>query len=495
MGELMALSYFTENFSKTTPYVINKYSTYKFDDEHILVTTEYGAWILLSKDEYDLLRLNRVEEDQNLFNNLEETGIIITENNIKKVVDDYRKRFGHLFNGINLHILTPTLRCNQKCIYCQANSRPANEKKYDMDEDTAKSVVDFIFQTPSKFLTIEFQGGEPLLNYEVLQFIVEYVKKKNNSYIPNKSGVYSGKKDITFQLVSNLTLMDNDIAKYLIDNKIRICTSLDGPKDLHNKNRPYSNGKGSYDDVVVWIDFFKKERKYHLFSTALPTITRFSLSYPEEIVDEFLSHGITHTRARPLNITGLAIQSWEKIGYTSEEFFEFWKKYAECILSKNRQGIFFWDEDIVFYLKRIISKEPMNHACLNKPCGIGTIQCAYNYKGEIYTCDEARADETFKLGNVKENSYREIFTSPAIASLIGLSCGVSLLCDTCPWNAYCSPCLITTYGSQKNLIPKLSSDFLSKIRGSQVKYVFEKLLFSKDKEILFGWLKRIFTHL
>ena len=173
--------YLTENFLKDVPYTVNKFSTHKFDDNNILVTTDHGSWAVLSKEEHELLLNNKIQEDLKLFDVLEERGVILTEKNHTSIIETFKERFSYLSNGIGLHIIAPTLRCNQRCVYCHANSKDLNAKDYDMDEDIAKSVVDFIFQTPAKFVTIEFQGGEPLVLFPIVQYIIEYAKKKNNA--------------------------------------------------------------------------------------------------------------------------------------------------------------------------------------------------------------------------------------------------------------------------------------------------------------------------
>ena len=484
----MALSLFVNESIIDIPHVVNKYWFRKFDDDHILITAEHGAWVSLNKQEFDLLRSDNITQDLNLFGILEEKGIITTERNIERLTQMYRDRFHYLFNGVSLHIITTTLRCNHRCVYCYASSKPLTAKGFDMDRDTAKAVVDFIFQTPSKHITIEFQGGEPLVNFPIIEYMFEYAKKKNKTSTCTRNGIWIGKKNIEFQMVSNFSLMDDDILNFIIKNKIRICTSLDGPKEVHDKNRHYSNGS-SYEKVVYWIEKIIKEKKYEYFKNAISTLTKFSLPFYKEIVDEYVKHGFKNIKARPANIAGVAMSMWKKIGFSSEEYVDFWKKYFKYILSLNKRGIKLRDVDTTFMLRRIIPLIPPSNACLGAPCGACLIQAGYNQWGDVYTCDEARSNEIFKLDNVKESNYKEIYTTPNALNFIGLTSMVSSGCDNCVWHPYCSPCLVSTYGEQKNLISKLPSDFFCKIRGKQTEYIFEKLLLSEeDRKILIGWL-------
>lgn len=278
--------------------------------------------------------------------------------------------------------------------------------------------------------------------------------------------------------------MDDDILKYFLDNKVHIATSLDGPKELHDRNRPYRNGKGTYDDVVNWISIINKQ---YSGLTALPTITKFSLPYAREIVDEYVKNKFSRTKMRELNVAGMTINAWKEIGYTGEEFMKFWKECLEYVIALNKKDVKFLDETAKDILRRIMCRKSALNACLNSPCGVGTIQCAYNHKGDVYTCDEARSDDTFKIGNVKKNNYKEIFTSKPVENFIRLSSCTSFSCDSCVWHSYCSPCLVSIYGKQNTMVPKFPNLFCE-IRGEQTKEIFRKLIFSNDKNILVKWL-------
>lgn len=320
----MVTSFF--DYPESLQYVENRYVSKRLDNGDYILTIDDGAWALLSKSEYDMLKTRRVSEDPQLFKKLENLGIILTKSNQDKIVDDYCARFAHIFNGTSLHITAITSRCTQRCLYCYVNPKPLNSKGFDMDEDTAKKVVDFIFQTPSPSVTMEFQGGEPLLNFPVLQYMVDYSKKLNKKY----------KKHLVHTVVTNLTVMTEDILKYLIKNKVAICTSLDGPKEVHDKNRRYLGGGGTHDDVVHWIKDIKTQFAYNIH--ALPVITRFSLPYAREIVDEYIKMRFDRIRIKYMIYCGLARENWGKIGYTPDEYLNFWKEVFDYCLSLNKNG-------------------------------------------------------------------------------------------------------------------------------------------------------------
>jgi len=461
-------------------FILNKFNHFQFDEDHILITTDYGSWVVLSKEEYRLLRLGRAYEDPNLFRVLEERGIILTEDNITRVIQDFRERYHFLFRGPSLHIVIPTFRCNQKCIYCHSAPKTLEEKKYDMDEETAKAIVDFIFKSPAKLLVIEFQGGDPLLNFDILKTIVEYAEEVSRRV----------KKKVLFNLVTNLTLMTEEILQFLIDHHIMgLATSLDGPKEVHDKNRKYLSGKGSYDDVVYWIKRLKTEYRGKFNLNALTTITRYSLEYPKEIPEELARLGFDGVWLRFMNNLGFAKKEWKKIGYTPEEYIKFWKESSQHIMRINMRRPFL-EIMTTILLKKILNKMDPMFVDIQTPCGAAITQLLYDHKGDIFTCDEAKIDPIFKIGNVKTTSYTDVFRNPTVVSMIDISSRFASLCDACPWFAYCGICLVNVYESTGTIIPKLPLDFRCRVFKEMIKSIFYNLIFSQThRRVYLNWVR------
>jgi uncharacterized protein len=437
-----------------------------------LVTNRYGCHAMLSEAEYRSLLNNDLDED--LHARLEAAGVILTDNNRDRIVEICRAKNESLFQGASLHIVVPTLRCNQCCVYCHAASKPKDAAGYDMDEETAKKTVDFIFQTPSPSVTIEFQGGEPLLNLPIVKFIVAYANKAN----------LKCKKSLRFSIVTNLTLMTDEILQYLINEKVGICTSLDGPREVHNANRKYLDGSGSYDDVIKWIRKIKEIKPLHL--NALTVVTRYSLSHPREIVDELVGLGFPMIWTKQINYLGYATNTWKKIGYTPEEYADFYKKIIEYIVQDDKK---IRDVFTTFILTKVLNQQEPNFLDLQNPCGAAIGQLAYNYDGSIYSCDEGRMipDGVFRLGSV-EQSYREVICSRETCSLIQASINDIYICDSCVFKPYCGLCPVCTYSAEGTLIPKLPLDSRCRILKMIFSYVFYGLEYSKEHRKVFeGW--------
>ncbi|MCD6371638.1 MAG: His-Xaa-Ser system radical SAM maturase HxsB [Candidatus Aenigmarchaeota archaeon] len=463
-------------------YILNFFRVHRFGENKNLITTDHGAWVLLDDEEFKLLRTHKVERDPKLFSVLKEKGIIITKSNIEKVIELYRSRFHFLFYGPTLHIVVPTFRCNFKCVYCHSRAKDPTEKKWDMDEDIAKKIVDFILKFPARELIIEFQGGEPLLHFEAVKTIVEYARAREAEV----------KKKINFSLVTNMSVMTEEKLEFL--KKMRVVglsTSLDGPEYVHNKNRKYINGAGTYKNVVYWVRKIKEEYSQFFSLSALTTITKYSLNYPEEIAKEIYDLGFNTVWFRFLNNLGFAHDVWEKIGYTPEEFLAFYKKGLNFVIEELNKSRVFAENFGRIIAKKILETNDPVFVDLQAPCGAGIGQLLYDFKGDIFTCDEAKIlGETFKLGNVRESSINDIYKSEKLKAMVDISSKFPLICDACPWFPYCGICPVGLFVSQGNIIPKLSGEFRCSIFKELIKLIFKKILFDeKARKVLISWTK------
>lgn len=154
-------------------------------------------------------------------------------------------------------------------------------KNMDMTMETARKVVDTIFYSSAPSVTIEFQGGEALVNWNVLKFIVEY------SYF--KSQILQ--KEVVFLLVTNLTLMTEEKLQWLLDHNVGISTSLDGDKLTHNSQRIWKEGD-SYQNVTYWIkriteESIKRGAGENFRVGALTTWTKTSIKNYKNIIDTY----------------------------------------------------------------------------------------------------------------------------------------------------------------------------------------------------------------
>ena len=199
---------------------------------NVLLTNDAGKYAFLTPEEFRLFVSDQMDQNSETWRMLCERHFA-TEGTRETYLQQARQavvgNHAYLFRGTSLFILALTNRCNNRCVYCQAHgcAKPA-----DMTPETARTIIDRIAETNANGFTIEFQGGEPLENMPAMRAVVDQAKKA------------LADREYEMCLVSNLALMTDEIAEFLSENHISVSTSLDGPKDLHDLNRPQAGGKG-----------------------------------------------------------------------------------------------------------------------------------------------------------------------------------------------------------------------------------------------------------
>jgi len=267
--------------------------------DKFLLTNDVGRYCFLDSRTFGRFLQGTLPEGSKTTAGLREAGFVKDPPHYDCMAGQWRAKNAFLWQGPSLHIVVVTLRCNHRCVYCQANSKDFQDTRFDMTQETAQKVVDTIFQSPSQDLTIEFQGGEPLANWPVVKYIVDYARQKNGS----------ANKKLALHLVTNLSLMDEEKLEWLMEREVHFCTSLDGPEDLHNRNRIYLGGNSHADTVRWWKAIMKRTTGKIFRIDALMTTTRHSLAYPREIVDEYVRLGARGIYLRSLSPFGLGRRS------------------------------------------------------------------------------------------------------------------------------------------------------------------------------------------
>ncbi|OGS13766.1 MAG: His-Xaa-Ser system radical SAM maturase HxsB, partial [Elusimicrobia bacterium RIFOXYA2_FULL_58_8] len=423
-----------------------------------LLTNDWGGWSVLNAADFSAFSAGKLAQTHPKRADMAAGGFFLQSSDFSGCSEKFGKLHSSVFAGTSLHIMILTLRCNQKCVYCHASAKGVAEKRYDMDMATARKTVDFILSSSGKNLIIEFQGGEPFLNWEVLQFAVKYAREKAGKL----------KKNVDFKLVSNLSALDQGKLRFIFENNIGMGTSLDGPAALHNSQRLYGAGS-SHAQVVKWIKKFNASRPRYLKKgyvyrlTALATITRKALGNARALADEYLRLGLREIYARPLNPFGFTGANWRLIGYSAAEYLAFYRALLEHLISLNAKGVKVREKTAQTFLTKILGGTDPAHMDCRILCGAAIGQLAYNYNGDIYTCDEGRmlsvmGDESFRLGNVAETSYPQVLENPVTKTLCVASCLESLPgCADCAFKPFCGVCPINSYFAG-SLFPQKAND-------------------------------------
>ena len=459
---------------------LNYFNFKQFGNE-VLMTNDFGQYIFVNQEDFQKVLSLKIEPNTELYKQLIEKRMIYDETELEfSSLNKYalREIKGHVNTATALHIFVVTTICNMSCIYCQANNGESCSHLV-MDSEMAEKAVDIALQSPERSLCFEFQGGEPLVNFETIKHIVEYTEAHKDGH------------DITYTVVTNLTLLTDEILDFLVEHQFEISTSIDGNELVHNHNRPFADGKPTFDKVLSSI---KKIRERGLHVGAIETTTKYSLKYPKEIVQTYVDLGFDSIFIRPLTPLGKATKGWEEIGYTPEEFIDFYKQALDEIIAINKKGRFIKENHATILLRRIRG-DYMNYMELRSPCGAGVGQLAYYADGNIFTCDEGRmlhemGKSTFKLGNVYESNYEDLINNGVCKTV----CASSILetiptCCDCVYQPYCGTCPVVNYALYGDVIEKEPRGYKCRTYSGILDYIFSKFYENDEKtiQVLNSW--------
>jgi uncharacterized protein len=400
----------------------------------VLVTNMVGEHLFLTEEEFGALAGQKLPEDSVLVRRLRAKHVIREAGDelpVELLAIKARTRYRRLQEFTALHILVASLRCEHSCPYCQVSRQSSDKGAYDMSTETASIALDSAFRSPSHNIKIEFQGGEPLLNFDLIEEVVLDAKARNEV----------SKKNLGFVIATNLALLDDRVIDFCRSHDIYISTSLDGPADLHNKNRPRP-GRNSWELATDGIRRVREELGVDKVS-ALMTTTRQSLGRVREIIDTYVELGLTSLFLRPLSPYGFAIKTKSFAAYDVERWLPFYEEGLDYILELNRAGVPMVEQYAATILKKMLTNDDPGYVDLTSPAGIGIGAVVYNYDGEVYASDEGRmlaemGDKTFRLGNLHQDSYEEIMLSEALLAPLEESFTLSApMCQDCAFEPYC----------------------------------------------------------
>ena len=464
------------------------FQQWKRKKDKIFLTNDFGGRIELADDEFV-----KILDNPSLANIPEKCfngGFVSERLDTQNLGISWLRSHCNICLAPILQIIVLTMRCNMQCVYCQAGSPGKHDASFDMSLETARKSVDFAFNTPSPVLNFEFQGGEPLLNWNVLSKTIEYIRSKEEE---------TGKKT-HISLISNFLLMDEKKADFLLQNEVTLCSSLDGPECVHKKNR-HSENDISYETVRKWLKYFRKKHDsqsgsaYRVFKPgAIVTVTKHSLNYAKDIIDEYISAGMEHIYLRPVSKIGYAAKNWDSIGVSPEEFLSFYKQALLYILDLNKKGTLIREKACMIFCDKILQLGNGGNYDIDSPCGAGTGQIAYNYDGNIYTCDEARmlameGDDLFRIGNVND-PVEKVLTADAVrACKYASELNSQPLCSRCAYKPYCGICPVFNYATQGSLSGNMATNFRCAVNKGQLDLIFDILENKENEEIIRKWFQ------
>lgn len=317
-----------------------------------------------------------------------------------------------------------------------------------------------VFRSPNRSIKIEFQGGEPILNWPLIEYVVNEAKRRN---------LIEG-RDLQFVITSTLSLITDEMLEFCRLNNIYLSSSLDGPEDLHNKNRPRP-GRDSHKRFVEGLTKARNVLGIDNVS-ALMTTSPSSLDRVKEIIDEYVRLGFNGIFLRHLSPYGFAIKTKSYASYNSERWLEFYKEGLAYILELNRNGVEFVEYYSSIILTKMLTERDPGFVDLSNPSGAGISAVVFNYDGNVYASDESRmlkemGDDSFCIGNVHYNTYEEIFTSEKLLDALENSFTLSApMCNDCAFEPWCGAEPVFHHGTAGDVLGrKPESEFCKRQTG------------------------------
>jgi His-Xaa-Ser system radical SAM maturase HxsB len=372
----------------------------------------------------------------------------------------YRTRLAPLAGSTGLHIFVVTLRCDHSCHYCQVSRQTEDKQHFDMSREHADKALALAFRSPSPNIKIEFQGGEPLLHFDLVRYIVERAESINADL----------RKNLQFVVASNLSRLSDDVLTFCKAHTVFLSTSLDGPSDLHDVQRP-TRGGGSHGRTIEAIRRAREVLGPNSVA-ALMTTTPASLRRVEEIVDEYVRQEFHSIFLRSISPYGFAARTSLVRRYGAEDWIRFYKTGLAHVLHINESGYPLREEFTAILLQKMFSPSGTTYVDLQSPAGIGIGAIVYNYDGAVYASDEGRmlvemGDDSFRLGHLDTDSYESIMGSDALLSVLDTTMLEGApRCSDCAFLPYCGADPVFHKATQGNVVGhKAFSDFCKKQMG------------------------------
>lgn len=350
-------------------------------NSQVLITSETGEYLFVGESELPKIVHRQLDRQSSLYKDLLARHFIYepaVHVPFPEIAAQIRSKKSFLFGGPALHLFVVTLRCNHTCQYCQVSRAPLGGSHHDMSAEDALHAVDRLFESPSPVLTVEFQGGEPLLAFDRVRQIIEAISARNERE----------QRSIQYVISSTLHHLTDEILAFAKQHAVQFSTSLDGPAFLHNANRPTPE-KNAYQRTLEGIQRARHTLGHDAVS-ALTTLTARSLEHPQAIIDEYVKQGFNSISLRPLSPYGFAKKSGHRLDYSMDHYLAFYKQALEYLIKLNSEGTYLSEGYASLLLNNILTPFSSGYVDLRSPLGAAVGTLVYNYDGDVYPSDEAR---------------------------------------------------------------------------------------------------------
>ena len=311
---------------------------------------------------------------------LQKAGKLFAPDTFEPMAGKLKEKTAGVVKALCLHIAHT---CNLNCSYCFASQGKYNGERAVMSFEVGKRALDFLIENSGTRhnLEVDFFGGEPLMNFQVVKDLVAYARSIEKEY----------NKNFRFTLTTNGVLVDDDVIEWANKECSNVVLSLDGRKEVHDRFRVDHAGNGSWEKIVPKFQHFVEKRgnkNYYMRGT-------FTHANPDFLNDikEMLRLGFTELSMEPV-----VCAEDDPSALTQEDLpvvLEQYEQLAELMLNRHREG-----KPFTFYHYMLDLK---SGPCIYKRisgCGSGTEYMAVTPWGDLYPCHQFVGEEKFKLGNI-----------------------------------------------------------------------------------------------
>lgn len=331
-----------------------------------------------------------IEEVYEEIKGLYSQGVLFTEDEYEDYITEFKER-PTVVKALCLHIAHD---CNLACKYCFAEEGEYHGDRSMMSFEVGKQALDFLVENSGnrRNLEVDFFGGEPLMNFEVVKQLVAYGRSLEDEH----------NKKFRFTLTTNGVLLDDEVMEFANREMANVVLSIDGRKEVHDTMRPTRNGKGSYDLI---IDKFKKFAKLRAGKSyyVRGTFTHDNLDFSKDVL-HLADEGFDQISVEP-------VVGPEEERYTIKEadlpkIMEEYDLLAKEIIKREKEGRGF----TFFHFMIDLTGGP----CVAKRlsgCGSGTEYLAVTPWGDLYPCHQFVGEDDFAVGNVFDGVTRQDIVS------------------------------------------------------------------------------------
>ena len=318
-----------------------------------------------------------LDEVQMLVDNEE----LFTKDTYENYIMDFKKR-PTVVKALCLHIAHD---CNLACQYCFAEEGEYHGRRALMSFEVGKKALDFLIANSGnrRNLEVDFFGGEPLMNWQVVKDLVAYGREQEKLH----------DKKFRFTLTTNGVLLNDEVMEFCNREMGNVVLSIDGRKEVHDKMRPFRKGAGSYDLIVPKFQQFAESRhqdKYYVRGT----FTHYNLDFSEDVLH------LADLGFKQISVEPVVAEPKEPYAIREEDLpklFEEYDKLAVEMIRCHKSG-----EDFNFFHFMIDLEGGPCVAKRLSGCGSGTEYLAVTPWGDFYPCHQFVGNEKFLLGNVDE---------------------------------------------------------------------------------------------